>query len=83
MIRAQFHSRPFICAIAAAVSLTVLHDVPASPCEADIAGNAASGPETTKQAECAGGRAKPEVWHCDDIPRRAPQTSNACRLGPA
>jgi hypothetical protein len=52
MIRTQFHSRPFICAIAVAVSLTALHDVRASPREADIAGNAASGPETTKQAEC-------------------------------
>jgi len=52
MIGAQFHSRPSIRAIAVAVSLTALHDVRASPREADIAGNAASGPETTKQAEC-------------------------------
>jgi hypothetical protein len=31
MIRAQLHSRPLICAIAVAVSLTALHIVPASP----------------------------------------------------
>ena len=82
MIRAQFHSRPFICAIRVAVGLTALHDVNASPREADIAGNAASGPETTDEAECRGGRAKPEVSHRDDYPRRAPQTSNTRQPGP-
>jgi hypothetical protein len=37
-----------ICAIAVAVSLTALHDVRASPREAEIAGNAASDRETTE-----------------------------------
>lgn len=83
MIRTQLHSRPLICAIAVAVSLAALHDVRASPREAEIAGNAASDRETTEQAECRGGRAKPEVSHRDDYAWRAPQTSNTRRPGPA
>ena len=76
MIRAQLHSRPLICVIAVAVSVTALHDVTASPREAGIAGDAGSDLEITEQAEFRGGRAKPEASHRDDFARRMAQTSN-------